>query len=518
VIISLSIWQRRADRFVTKEGRVAHYDFDIGILGGGAAGLTIASGAAQLGAKTLLVEKDRELGGDCLHFGCVPSKTLIRTAHVYHLMKNAKQFGLPPVDLAPVNYGEVSKRIQSVISTIQKHDSEERFCRLGVRVEFGKATFIDDHTIQLNGKKFSSKMWVVATGSSPSIPPIEGLVKAPYITNREIYSLERLPRSMIVLGAGPIAIEMAQAFSRLGTKVFVIQRGSQILTKEDKDMADQVMNVLREEGVTFYLSASVLSARDTGNEREVIIKTGEDKPVTLGGEIILIAMGRDANVDGLNLNGIGLEFDRRGLKVDKRLRTSQSHIFAAGDVTGEYQFTHAAGYEGGIVLSNAIFHLPRKADYTFLPWCTYTDPELASIGMNERAAKSAGIKYSVWIEEFKDNDRSLAEGEHIGKIKMILDEKEKPLGVQILGPHAGDLVSEWVAIMNGGVKLSTLASAVHPYPTLGEINKRVVGTFLSRKLFSEKVRKGLKFFFHLKGRACGGDISDPVKSILENPS
>jgi pyruvate/2-oxoglutarate dehydrogenase complex dihydrolipoamide dehydrogenase (E3) component len=216
-------------------------------------------------------------------------------------------------------------------------------------------------------------------------------------------------------------------------------------------------------------------------------------------------MGRDANVDGLKLKEIGLEFDRRGLKVDKRLRTSQKNIFAAGDVTGEYQFTHAAGYEGGIVISNAMFHLPRKADYTFFPWCTYTDPELASIGMNERAASSAGVKYSVWTEEFKDNDRSLAEGEQIGKIKMILDEKEKPLGVQILGPRAGELVSEWVGIMNGGVKLSTLASAVHPYPTLGEINKKVAGTFFSRKLFSEKVRKGLKFFFHLKGRACGGD-------------
>jgi pyruvate/2-oxoglutarate dehydrogenase complex dihydrolipoamide dehydrogenase (E3) component len=484
---------------------MANYDFDIGILGGGAAGLTIASGATQLGAKTLLVEKDKELGGDCLHFGCVPSKTLIRTAHVYHLMKNATHFGLPPVEVKPIDFREVSKRIQSVIGTIQRHDSQERFCKLGARVEFGYSTFIDEHTIQLNGEKYSAKRWVIATGSSPSIPPVEGLNKTPYITNREIYSLERLPQSMIVLGAGPIAIEMAQAFGRLGTKVSVIQRGGQILTKEDKDMADEVMNVLREEGVTFYLNASILSTRDSDAEREVVIKTGDGKPVNIRGDILLVAMGRDANVNGLRLKEIGLEFDKRGLKVDKRLRTSQKHIFAAGDVTGEYQFTHAAGYEGGIVLSNSIFHLPRQVDYTFLPWCTYTDPELASIGMNERAAASADIKYSVWTEEFKDNDRSLAEGEQIGKIKMILDEKERPLGVQILGPHAGDLVSEWVAIMNGGTKLSTLASAVHPYPTLGEINKKVAGTFLSRKLFSEKVRKGLKFFFHLKGRACGGD-------------
>jgi pyruvate/2-oxoglutarate dehydrogenase complex dihydrolipoamide dehydrogenase (E3) component len=485
---------------------MANYDFDIGILGGGAAGLTVASGAAQLGAKTLLVEKDKELGGDCLHFGCVPSKTLIHTAYVCHLMTNAIHFGLPPVEFKPVDFREVSRRIQSVIGTIQKYDSEERFCKLGARVEFGNSTFIDEHTIQLNGKKYSSKRWVIATGSSPSIPPLEGLYKTPYITNREIYSLEKLPKSMIILGAGPIAIEMAQAFGRLGTKVSVIQRGGQILTKEDRDMADQVMNVLREEGVTFHLNSSVIAVQDLGDEREVAIKKDENQSIVLKGEILLVAMGRDANVDGLGLKQIGVEFDKRGLKVDKRLRTSQKHIFAAGDVTGEYQFTHAAGYEGGIVLSNAIFHLPRQVDYTFLPWCTYTDPELASIGMNERAAVSAGIKHSVWTEEFKDNDRSLAEGEHVGKIKMILDEKERPLGVQILGPRAGDLVSEWVAIMNGGVKLSTVVSAVHPYPTLGEINKKVAGTFFSRKLFSEKVRKGLKFFFHLKGRACGGDV------------
>jgi pyruvate/2-oxoglutarate dehydrogenase complex dihydrolipoamide dehydrogenase (E3) component len=187
------------------------------------------------------------------------------------------------------------------------------------------------------------------------------------------------------------------------------------------------------------------------------------------------------------------------------MRTTQKHIYAAGDVTGKYLFTHAAGYEGGIVVSNAVFHLPRKANYTFLPWCTYTDPELASIGMNEKGAKEAGIEYSVFTEPFKGNDRSLAEGERAGKIKMLLDKNEKPLGVQILGPQAGELLSEWVAVLNGKVKLSTLASAIHPYPTLGEINKRVAGAYLSPKIFSDRVRKGLKFFFHLKGRACGGE-------------
>jgi pyruvate/2-oxoglutarate dehydrogenase complex dihydrolipoamide dehydrogenase (E3) component len=268
-------------------------------------------------------------------------------------------------------------------------------------------------------------------------------------------------------------------------------------------MADAVMNVMKDEGVEFHLNASIESVNDLGTEKAVIIKDHEGKIIRLKAERILVGMGRGANTAGMGLENIGLEYDRRGIKVDNRLRTKQKHIYAAGDVSGGYQFTHAAGYEGGIVISNAIFHLPRKTDYTYLPWCTYTDPPLGSIGMNEKMAKAAGIDYSVWTEEFKDNDRSLAEGEKIGKIKMLLDEKEKPIGVQILGPHAGDLLAEWVAVLNGKVKLSTLAAAIHPYPTIGEINKKIAGTFFSPKIFSDKIKKGLKFFFHLKGRACG---------------
>jgi pyruvate/2-oxoglutarate dehydrogenase complex dihydrolipoamide dehydrogenase (E3) component len=484
---------------------MADYNFDIGVIGSGAAGLTVTAGAAQAGAKTLLVEKEKELGGDCLHYGCVPSKTLIKTAHVYHLMKNSKEFGLPGVELPPVDFREVAKRIQSVISTIQEHDSEERFCKLGAKVEFGEPTFVDEHSIRLNGETISAKNWVLSTGSSPGIPPIDGLDRTPYITNKEIWSLDHLPESLIILGAGPIAIEMAQAFGRLGSKVTVVQRSNQILSQEDKDMADTVMEVLHSEGVTFYLNSSVVGVRDLGSEREVIIKSGANETTQLRAEKILVAMGRRANVEGLGLEGLGVEFSGKGIQVDNRLRTKQKHIYAAGDVTGQYQFTHAAGYEGGIVFTNAIFRLPRKVDYTFVPWCTFTDPELASIGMNEKTAEAAGIEYSVWTEEFKDNDRSLAEGERVGTIKMILDVKEKPIGVQILGPQAGELLSEWVAVLNGKMKLSTLASAVHPYPTLGEINKRVAGNFFSPKIFSERVRKGLKFFFNLKGRACGDD-------------
>jgi pyruvate/2-oxoglutarate dehydrogenase complex dihydrolipoamide dehydrogenase (E3) component len=481
---------------------MATYDFDIGIMGGGAAGLTVAAGAAQAGAKALLVEKDERLGGDCLHYGCVPSKTLIRTAQVYHLVKNARQFGLPEVGLQRPDYRKIAARIESVISTIQKHDSEERFCNLGAKVEHGEATFVDEHAISLNGKRYSARNWVIATGSSAAIPPIEGLKETPYITNKEVFSLEKLPESMVIIGGGPIGIEFAQAFARLGTKVTVVEFLKQILNADDSDMTDIVKGILEEEGVEFHLGSAVQSMRNVGEEREVTFKKG-DEIKSVRAETILVATGRKVNLDGMGLEGIGVTFDRKGLKLDEKLRTTQSHIYGAGDVTGVYQFTHAAGYEGGIVLSNAVFHFPRKVSYTYLPWVTYTDPELASIGMNEKSAKAAGITYSVWSEPFENNDRSLAEGERLGKIKMLLDEKEKPIGVQILGPQAGDLLSEWVAVMNGGVKLSTLASAVHPYPTLGEINKRVAGNLLATKIFSENVKKVLKLFFNLKGRACG---------------
>lgn len=481
---------------------MAKYDFDIGVLGGGSAGLTITAGAARLGAKTLLVEKAPALGGDCLFYGCVPSKTLIRTSRVYHEIRHATKYGLPQGDVAPVDFKQVVKRIRSVIGIIQKHDSVERFCALGARVEFGQAEFIDEHSIRLNGKSYSAKTWALATGSSPAIPPFTGLESVSFLTNKDIFYLDELPTSMIILGGGPIAIEMAQAFNRLGTRITVIQRSGQILSREDKDLADIVMQRLADEGVDFVLGATILDVAEKDSEKEVRYKDsgGEIRRIAAG--TLLVAMGRAPNVAGLGLEHIGVSFTNKGIPVDSRLRTNHKHIYAAGDITGKYQFTHAAGYEGGIVVSNAIFHLPRKTDYTFLPWCTYTSPELASIGLNEKGAAAAEIKYTTWTEEFRQNDRSLAEGEETGKLKMLLDEKENPIGIQILGLHGGDLVSEWVAVLNGKVKLSTLAGAIHPYPTLAEINKKVAGAFLAEKIFSTTVKKGLKFFFNFKGRAC----------------
>ena len=478
---------------------MTNFNYDIGIIGGGAAGLTITAGAAQLGAKTLLVEREPLLGGDCLHFGCVPSKTLIKSARIYHHMKNAPSFGLPAVSPPPVEFSAIAERIRKVIETIQEHDSDDRFCGLGARVVHGTAEFTDDHTIRLDGKSVSAKNWVVATGSSPMVLPIEGLDQVPYLTNKEIFSLKSLPGAMIILGAGPIAIEMAQAFSRLGTRVSVVQRSSQILTREDRDMADMLMAKLADEGIRFYLNTTVKKVSRKGRQKQVTLKDAENRILDISADEILVALGRMANLQDLALENAGVAFDPKGLKIDQRMKTSQKHIYGAGDATGQHLFTHAAGYEGGIVVSNAIFHLPRKADYTLLPRCTYSDPELAAIGLTEKAADAAGIPVRVLVEQFSQNDRSLAEGEKIGQLKMLLDEKESIRGIQILGPHAGELLNEWVAVLNGKVKLSTLASAIHPYPTLGEINKRVASTFFTPKIFSNGVKKGLKFFFNLKG-------------------
>ncbi|MBV5305132.1 MAG: FAD-dependent oxidoreductase [Desulfobulbaceae bacterium] len=477
---------------------MATYEYDLGVIGGGAAGLTVASGAAQLGARTLLVEKEPSLGGDCLHFGCVPSKTLIHSARLYHSLKSCADFGLPVVERRPVDFSRIADRIKSVIATIQEHDSVQRFCRLGVDVRFGLPRFVDEHQIDLDGKRISARSWVIATGSSSTPPYGAALANLSYLTNKEIFSLDRLPASLVVLGAGPIAVEMAQAFCRLGSQVTVIQRSGQILSKEDQDLADAVMAAMEAEGVRFLLNAAVTGVRKKDRGQELVVATGAGEEI-VPAEQVLVAQGRSPNIEGLGLTEIGVAHTAAGITVDNRMRTSHGHIYAPGDVNGRFQFTHAAGHEGGVVVANAVFRLPRKVNTRWMPWCTYCDPELASIGMNEKRAKEAGIAYSVWTEEFAVNDRAISQGEGRGKLKLLLDGNENPLGVQILGPSAGEILGEWVAVLNSGMKLSALAGAIHPYPTLSEINKRVAGSYLSPKIFSSTVRKGLKLIFQLKG-------------------
>lgn len=479
------------------------HDFDFGVIGGGAAGLTAAAGAARLGLKTLLVEREGRLGGDCLHYGCVPSKTLIKTAKVRRHMARAAEFGLPEIQLPPVDFRMVRARIETVISVIQKHDSVERFCSLGAKVEFGQARFVDEHVIELNGRRISAAKWLIATGSNPAVPELPGLKDAGFLTNKDVFYMDRLPESLVVLGGGPIAVEMAQAFRRLGSRVALIQRGGQILSKEDKDMADAVLEALQAEGVDVRLNARATRVEAFGGKTKIFFECKDGGEDFLFTESILVAQGRAVGVDGLGLENAGVRFEKSGIPVDARMRTNQSHIFAAGDVTGKYQFTHAAGYEAGIALANVAFRLPRKADYKWLPWCTFCDPELASIGLNEKRAAEQGITVRPIIQEFRANDRALAEGEGVGKLKLLLDDKDRPVGVQIVGPGAGELLGEWSAALAGGLRLSTLAGAVHAYPTLAEINKAAAGTVIGEKLFSPIVQKGLALFFNYKGRACG---------------
>ena len=483
---------------------MAAFDYDLGVLGGGAAGLTAAAGAAQFGAKTILVEKAKKLGGDCLHFGCVPSKTLIRTASVWSLARRAKEFGLPEIELPPVNLATVMDRVRSVIDTIQEHDSPERFCRLGAEVRFGSSRFVDDHTVDLDGALLTARAWIVATGSGPSLPPVEGIESVPYWTNETVFSQKELPGHLVILGGGPIGVEMAQAFRRLGSKVTVVELSDQVLGPEDPDIALILRNRLEAEGVKVLTGTKALKAGAVNSSvlLRVAPAKGEGEPWSIEGDVLLVAAGRKPNVEGLDLPVAGVTYSPRGIPADARMRTNVPHIFACGDVNGVFPFTHVAGYEAGIALSNAVLRLPRKADYTKVPWCTYTDPEVASIGLNEKRAKAAGIEYRTLEAPFREVDRALAEGETEGKIKVLISPSGALLGCQIAGHHAGELLHEWVAAINGGVKLSTLAGAIHAYPTLAEISKKAAGSYYSEKLFSDRTKKILRFLFDLKGRAC----------------
>lgn len=481
---------------------MAQFDYDIAVIGGGAAGLSVAAGASRLGARTLLIEREPMLGGDCLHYGCVPSKTLIATAHARHVMASAEHYGLPPVDLAPVDFAPVRQRIAAVVADIQRHDSVERFCGLGAEVRFAQARFMDEHVAEVDGRRVSAEKWVVATGSRAQLPPVPGLAETPHLTNREIFSLERLPQRLVILGGGPIAVELAQAFRRLGSQVDVIQRSGRILTRDDADMAGVVQAALEAEGVRLHLGAELTRVLPEGGGAAVeFTQAGQSRSVS--GDALLVALGRTPNVEGLGLEAAGVAFSAKGIEVDARLRTTRKHIFACGDVTGAWQFTHAAGYEAGVVVANAVLRLPRKADYAWMPWCTYADPALGGMGLTEAQARKTGVEYRVLEERFADNDKARSEGCPEGRVKLLLGSGGKPLGVHIVGAGAGELLGEWAAVLAGGVSLARLAGIVHPYPSRAESAKMLAGRLMGEMLFSPTVKKALHYVFGLKGRACG---------------
>ncbi|MBF0480375.1 MAG: FAD-dependent oxidoreductase [Desulfovibrionaceae bacterium] len=477
---------------------MAVFDYDIGVIGAGAAGLSAAAGAARFGAKVLLIEAEKSLGGDCLHYGCVPSKTLIHTANLRWSMLRAERFGLAPCAAPPADMALVAARIREVVAAVGRHDSVERFEKLGVEVAIDRPVFMDEHTVRLERRLATAAKWIIATGSSPVYPGGFGLAEAGALTNREIFSLTTLPARLAVLGAGPVAVEMAQAFARLGSKVTIVHRGQGLLKRADPELAALLGQRLKDEGVVFA-EKTIIKRLNRENGVTRIEGLQEDKPWTLDCEAALAALGRAPNVAGLGLEKAGVKYDASGVAADDRLRATQKHIFACGDVRGKYLFTHAAGYEAGVAVANAVLRLPRKVDYRFFPWAVFTGPELAQIGMGEEAARRAGIDFRTVSEDFSANDRAQTEGV-AGRIKILLGRGDKPLGVHILGPRAGELICEWAAVLGGGLGLTRLAGLVHPYPTFGEINKTLAGKVVAEKLFSPNILKLLKFFFGLRGK------------------
>ncbi len=480
-------------------GRTTH---DIIIIGGGAAGLTAAAGCSQLGMRTALIEK-QHMGGDCLYHGCVPSKTLLKTATVYSHAARFPDFGLPRLSWLPQpSATDVMARVRGVIESIAPHDSPERFEQLGVEVFLSGAKFVGNNEVELQGgdtsARLSAERLIVSTGSSPAVPPIPGLQETGFITNLDVFDLERFPERLIVLGGGPIGVEMAQAFARLGTAVHLIDKAAHVLPREDADMADYVEAALRRDGVELSLGAEIVSV-EAGKKEKLVNIRRNGQEMQVAGDQVLVALGRRGNTAELDLEAAGVETERSFIKVDRKLRSSNPRVYAAGDVNGNYLFTHVAGAEGSFLVKQLALHLPGSMSYQNVPWCTYSDPELASIGYNETRAQQGGLTYRTVYTGFDEIDRARAEGYEEGQIKILLDSKEKIIGVQIAGGHAGELLLPAVIAVQQHWKLGTLMKPMYPYPTMAEIHKRAAGNYLSPRLFNPRVRSILKAIFRYRG-------------------
>jgi len=459
--------------------------FDLAIIGAGSGGLSLASGAAQLGLKVALIE-GHKMGGDCLNYGCVPSKSLLAAAKsIYQCRHQAVKFGAE-TKFKSVDFSKVIQHVHSVIKTIEPHDSVERFESLGVTVFQEQGEFLDSHTIKAGKHTIKARKIVIATGSSPFIPPIKGLEATNYLTNETIFDLSVLPEHLIVIGGGPIGCELAQAFAMLGSKVTIIE-AMKILPKDDKDCVDVVRKSLISMNIEILEDAKVnevIQKNETHVEIKIVTSAGE-KAIT--GSHLLIATGRKANVDNLNLAKADISYTPKGIEVNTRLQTTQKHIYAIGDVTGPYQFTHMASYQAGVVLRNIVFKLPAKVNYVAVPWVTFTYPELAHVGKTQADIKEQ-TNFTINEWQFAQSDRAQAEDETSGKIKVITDKKGKIAGVTIVGIHAGELILPWVMALQEGKSLRAFTDIIAPYPTLSEISKQVAGEFYKPKLFSKKVR------------------------------
>ncbi|MEL6172736.1 MAG: FAD-dependent oxidoreductase, partial [Pseudomonadota bacterium] len=449
---------------------------DLLVIGAGSGGLSVAAGASQMGADVVLLE-GHKMGGDCLNFGCVPSKALIASGKAAYAQSHAAKYGIANTK-PKIDYAAAKDHVHDVISTIAPHDSVERFEGLGVKViqEYGE--FISPTEVRAGDTTITARRVVISTGSSPFVPPIPGLDGVPYETNETIFDLRERPKHLLVIGGGPIGMEMAQAHLRLGCQVTVIE-GAKALGKDDPELAQIVLNKLREEGVTIEEDALAKEVRGKAGAIEVEAEDGR----VLKGTHLLMAVGRKANVDRLSLDTAGIKTTKTGIKVDASLKTTNSKVYAIGDVAGGLQFTHVAGYHAGIIIRSALFGLPAKASYDHIPWATYTEPELAQIGLTEaQARKKHGSALEVVRFEYSDNDRAIAERKTDGLIKLMVV-GGRPIGASIAGAQAGELINLWALAIVNKMKMKQIAAMVAPYPTLGEINKRVVGAYFTPRLF-----------------------------------
>jgi len=468
-------------------------DTDICIIGAGSAGLSVAAGASQMGARTVLIERGR-MGGDCLNYGCVPSKALIAAAHAAQNFREAGRFGIAPSE-PTVDFRAVHDHVHGVIAAIAPHDSVERFEGLGVNVIQSEARFTGPREVEAGDKRIRAKYFVVATGSSAGVPPIPGLAEVPYLTNETVFDLTDRPSHLIIIGGGPIGCEMAQAHRRLGCAVTVLEMFS-ILGRDDPEMSEVVKRRLRREGVT--LREGVKIGKVARGADGIVVEIAENGATeSLEGSHLLVAAGRVPNLDALNLDAANIRHSNKGIEVDARLRSTNKRVFAIGDVAGGYQFTHVAGYHAGIVIRNALFKLPAKADHSAVPWVTYTDPEIAHVGLTEAQAREThGRNIRILRFPFAENDRAQAERAPDGLIKAVTDKRGRVLGASIAGTRAGELLMPWIMAVGQKQKIGAMAGLIAPYPTLSEVSKRAAGSYYIPSLFNERTRRIVRFLMN----------------------
>ncbi|MFP4423323.1 MAG: dihydrolipoyl dehydrogenase [Desulfococcaceae bacterium] len=481
----LGIFPLIAKKFVnwlkTRKAMAAHkkpdqFDYNVVVIGAGSAGLVTSYIASAVKAKVAIVEKHK-LGGDCLNTGCVPSKALIRSAKILNYTRRAKEFGFKSADV-DFDFADVMERVQNVIKKIEPHDSKERYTGLGVDVIQGEAKIVSPYEIEVNGRTLTTRNIVVATGARPFVPPIKGIDQVQYLTSDNLWDIRHLPGRLVVLGGGPIGSEMTQAFARFGSKVTQVEMGPRIMSREDEEISEMVRKRFEEEGVSVLTSHKAKEVRVEG-DRKVLVCEHDGKDVEVEFDDILVAVGRAPNAKGFGLEELGVEIGPRGnIVVNDLLQTNIPTIFAAGDVAGPYQFTHTAAHQAWFASVNALFgdFKSFNVDYSVIPWATYTDPEVARVGLNEMEAKEQDVEYEVTTYGIDDLDRAIAESEDHGVVKVLTRPgSDKILGVTIVGSHAGDIIHEYIGAMKHNIGLNKILGTIHIYPTLAEANKYAAG-------------------------------------------